>query len=55
MNIHEYQAKEILKSFGVKIQEGYVAFSPKEAKNAAQKLSKKFILKSINLGILSIF
>jgi len=41
MNIHEYQAKEILKSFGVKIQEGYVASSPAEAKDAASKLSGK--------------
>ena len=40
MNIHEYQAKEVLKSFGVRIQEGYVANSPKEAKDAALKLSK---------------
>ena len=35
MNIHEYQAKEVLKSFGVRIQEGHVANSPKEAKDAA--------------------
>ena len=41
MNIHEYQAKEILKSFGVKIQEGYVASSSDEAKDAASKLSNK--------------
>ena len=40
MNIHEYQAKEVLKSFGVRIQEGYVANTPKEAKDAALKLSK---------------
>ena len=41
MNIHEYQAKEILKSFGVKIQEGYLASSSDEAKDAASKLSNK--------------
>ena len=41
MNIHEYQAKEILKSFGVKIQEGYIASSSDEAKDAASKLSNK--------------
>jgi len=40
MNIHEYQAKEVLKSFGVRIQEGHVANSTKEAKDAALKLSK---------------
>ena len=31
MNIHEYQAKETLKSFGVQIQEGIVATTPEEA------------------------
>ena len=39
MNIHEYQAKEILKNFNVKIQEGYVANSPDEAFQNAKKLS----------------
>ncbi|MCC5938880.1 MAG: ADP-forming succinate--CoA ligase subunit beta [Lunatimonas sp.] len=38
MNIHEYQAKEVLKSYGVKIQEGMVASSPEEALEAAKKL-----------------
>ncbi|EMR01853.1 Succinyl-CoA ligase [ADP-forming] subunit beta [Cesiribacter andamanensis AMV16] len=38
MNIHEYQGKELLKKWGVKIQEGYVADSPEEAKKVAQKL-----------------
>ena len=31
MNIHEYQAKEILKNFGVNIQNGLVAETPKDA------------------------
>lgn len=39
MNIHEYQAKEVLKSYGVKIQEGIVAGSPEEALEAAKKLN----------------
>src|SRR5690606_17251190 len=39
MNIHEYQAKEVLKSYGVKIQEGIVADSPESALEAANKLS----------------
>ncbi|MBK3518374.1 ADP-forming succinate--CoA ligase subunit beta [Carboxylicivirga marina] len=38
MNIHEYQGKEILKSFGVAIQEGIVAETPEKAIDAAQKL-----------------
>lgn len=38
MNIHEYQAKEILKSFGVPIQEGIVADTPEKALAAAKEL-----------------
>ncbi|RPG64084.1 MAG: ADP-forming succinate--CoA ligase subunit beta [Flammeovirgaceae bacterium TMED290] len=41
MNIHEYQAKEILKNFGVKIQNGFVAETPEDAKILAAKLSKE--------------
>ncbi|MBT28701.1 MAG: ADP-forming succinate--CoA ligase subunit beta [Thalassobius sp.] len=39
MNIHEYQAKETLKKYGVGIQEGIVADTPEEAVEAAKKLS----------------
>ncbi len=39
MNIHEYQAKETLKGFGVAIQEGIVAETPEEAVEAAKKLN----------------
>ena len=38
MNLHEYQGKNILESFGVGIQRGYIASSPKEALDAAKKL-----------------
>lgn len=38
MNIHEYQAKEILKSFGVTIQEGVVIDQKSDALSAAEKL-----------------
>lgn len=38
MNIHEYQAKAVLKQYGVKVPEGYVAFSADEAVEAAKKL-----------------
>lgn len=38
MNIHEYQGKGILKSFGVKIQEGMVADTPEKAVDAAKEL-----------------
>jgi succinyl-CoA synthetase beta subunit len=38
MNIHEYQAKEILKGYGVAIQEGIVADTPNDAVDAAKEL-----------------
>tara|TARA_Y100000589_G_scaffold52857_1_gene43998 strand:+ start:3905 stop:5107 length:1203 start_codon:yes stop_codon:yes gene_type:complete len=41
MNIHEYQAKETLKKFGVAIQEGIVAETPEEAVEAAKKLTEQ--------------
>ena len=39
MNLHEYQGKEILSSFGVKIQRGIVADNHKKAVEAAKLLS----------------
>uniref|UniRef100_UPI00286B1DFE ADP-forming succinate--CoA ligase subunit beta n=1 Tax=Sphingomonas sp. TaxID=28214 RepID=UPI00286B1DFE len=38
MNIHEYQAKELLAEFGVPVPAGYPAMSVEEAVAAAQKL-----------------
>ncbi|WP_395808852.1 ADP-forming succinate--CoA ligase subunit beta [Daejeonella sp.] len=38
MNIHEYQGKAILKSFGVRVQEGIVADTAEQAVEAAKKL-----------------
>lgn len=38
MKIHEYQAKEILKQYGVAVPRGHVAFSVEEAVQAAQNL-----------------
>ncbi|WP_343560569.1 ADP-forming succinate--CoA ligase subunit beta [Kiloniella sp. b19] len=38
MNIHEYQAKELLSKYGVAVPRGFVAFSKDEAKTAAEKL-----------------
>jgi len=38
MNIHEYQGKAILKSFGVRVQEGIVADTADQAVDAAKKL-----------------
>ena len=39
MNLHEYQGKELLSSFGVRIQRGIVAQSAKEAVDAAKQLT----------------
>lgn len=39
MNLHEYQGKEILNSFGVRIQRGIVASNHKEAVDAAKQLT----------------
>jgi succinyl-CoA synthetase beta subunit len=39
MNLHEYQGKELLKGFGVAIQEGIVADTPDGAVEAAKKIS----------------
>jgi succinyl-CoA synthetase beta subunit len=41
MNLHEYQGKEILASYGVRIQRGIVAASPDEALAAAKKLTEQ--------------
>jgi succinyl-CoA synthetase beta subunit len=38
MNIHEYQAKELLKQYGVAVLEGHVAWTAEEAEAAAAKL-----------------
>ena len=41
MNLHEYQGKNILNSFGVKIQRGLVATTPDEAVAAAKQLTEE--------------
>jgi len=42
MNIHEYQAKEILKKYGVAVQGGFVAETQEQAIEAAQKVKEEF-------------
>src|SRR5699024_2119180 len=39
MNIHEHQAKDILRRYGVAVPDGYVAYSVDEAVEAAKKLA----------------
>jgi len=47
MNIHEYQAKEILKKFGAKVPEGVFAFTVDDLISKAKKLkTKKYVLKA---------
>lgn len=38
MNIHEYQAKQLLKKYGVAVLNGGVAYTPEEAKTVAKEL-----------------
>ncbi|MBP6795652.1 MAG: ADP-forming succinate--CoA ligase subunit beta [Saprospiraceae bacterium] len=40
MNLHEYQGKELLKKFGIKVQEGVVATNLEEALVAYDKISE---------------
>jgi succinyl-CoA synthetase beta subunit len=42
MNIHEYQGKAILKSFGVRVQEGIVADTVEQATEAAKKMKEEY-------------
>ena len=41
MNIHEYQAKQILKANGINVPKGKVAYTAQEAKNAAREVASK--------------
>ncbi|MBI3145579.1 MAG: ADP-forming succinate--CoA ligase subunit beta [Pseudogulbenkiania sp.] len=42
MNLHEYQAKELLAKYGLPVQQGILAHSPEEAAAAYDKLGGKF-------------
>ena len=47
MNIHEHQAKEILKEFGAPVSNGIVIFEPVDIEKKIQFLnSKKLVLKA---------
>jgi succinyl-CoA synthetase beta subunit len=46
MKIHEYQAKEILRSFGVPVPESKIAFSVKEAEEAAAQIGLPVVVKA---------
>jgi len=46
MKIHEYQAKEVLKSFGVPVPNGAVARTPEEAESIAKDLGGAVVVKA---------
>lgn len=46
MKIHEYQSKQILNKHGVQIPSGEVADTPDKAREIAQKIGKKVVLKA---------
>src|SRR4030066_525844 len=46
MNIHEYQAKEILKSFGIPVPDGCMVKSVRQAEKAAEKFGCFCVLKA---------
>jgi len=37
-DLHEYQSKDIMRKFGVRVQKGEIALNPEEAYKVAQKL-----------------
>src|SRR5881397_2675235 len=46
MKIHEYQAKALLRAFGVAVPRGEVAETPAQAREAAQRLGGKVVVKA---------
>ena len=46
MKLHEYQAKALLATYGVPVPEGSVARSAQEAKDAAERLGGKVVVKA---------
>jgi len=46
MNIHEYQAKALLRSYGVSVPQGGIAFTSKEAKEVAETLPGPWVIKA---------
>jgi len=46
MKVHEHQGKDILAQFGVAVPHGGVAFTPQEARDAAQQLGSKAVVKA---------
>ncbi len=45
MKIHEYQAKQLLKQYGVPVPEGQVAGTPEEVRTVAASLGRRVVIK----------
>ncbi|MCK4265802.1 MAG: acetate--CoA ligase family protein, partial [Thermoplasmata archaeon] len=46
MKIHEYQAKEIFKRYGIPVPEGAVASTPQEARSISESIGGRVIIKA---------
>jgi succinyl-CoA synthetase beta subunit len=46
MKIHEYQAKEIFRKYGIQVPPGEMAETPEQAKEIAQKIDKPVMIKA---------
>jgi len=46
LKLHEYQGKEVLRRFGVAIQDGEIAYTPDEARNIALKYGQAVVVKA---------
>lgn len=46
VKLHEYQGKEILRDFGVNVQEGKVAYTPDEVRNIAKDFDQAVVVKA---------
>ena len=46
MKVHEYQAKELLRQYGVPTPRGEVVESPDEARSAAKQLGGRVVVKA---------
>ena len=46
MNLHEYQARALLKSAGIPMLDGDVASTPSEAESIARRIGGKVVIKA---------
>jgi succinyl-CoA synthetase beta subunit len=46
MKVHEYQAKKLLRDYGIPVPRGEVAATPEEARGIAAKLAGRVVIKA---------